>query len=103
MSRNTKTKKRDTRKHLESKLRPIDEWKAELATQVETGPFNNFTTTSFDTAKLRNDELQRRLYRDKFVLGKAADVEEWALAWLDECMCLHKSSGTAKQPSSLRE
>ncbi|KAG8943847.1 hypothetical protein FRC04_002470 [Tulasnella sp. 424] len=190
-----KTKKKDDpRKRPEHAPRPIDQWIAGLMEQIETGPLNNFTTTSFDTAKLRNDELQRQLYEEVFILGKAEDVEEYvktlprngkaiimggiwrdrgaalfkegklddaieswkqsmryslsepqgstlphptafvqamadtgldeyddliacanniaqsfikkerlpeALDWLNECMCLHRSSGTAKQPSFL--
>ncbi|KAG9026981.1 hypothetical protein FS837_004406 [Tulasnella sp. UAMH 9824] len=195
MSRNTKTRKKDDpRRRPEHAPKPKEQLLAELRAQIEAGPFNNFTTTSFDTAKLRNDDLQKELYRDMFTLGKVEDVEEYvgrlprngkaiimggiwrdhgarlfkegklydareawkrsiryslseseghalphptafiqamegagldeyndliactnniaqsyikeeklseALAWLNECMCLHKSSGTAKQSSML--
>lgn len=73
-----KTKKNDDpRKRPEHAPRPMGQWMAELTEQIGTGPFNNFTTTSFDTAKLRNDELQRQLYEEVFILGKAEDVEEY--------------------------
>ncbi|KIO27407.1 hypothetical protein M407DRAFT_232827 [Tulasnella calospora MUT 4182] len=78
MSRNTKAKKKgDPRKRPEHIPRPKDEWIAELTAQVEAGPFNNFPTKSFNSVKIRNDELQRELYRDVFILGKADDVEEY--------------------------
>ncbi|KAG8899910.1 hypothetical protein FRC00_000680 [Tulasnella sp. 408] len=195
MSHSAKTRKKDSApKWSDHARRPMEELIAELTAKAEAGPLNNFTTVSFDKDKLRNEDLQRELYRDMFVLGQTEDVAEFvktlprngqaivmggiwrdrgaalfkegklesareawkksiryslsepedcplphatafiqamngtgmdeyndliacanniaqsyikeeklseALDWLNECMCLHKSSGTAKKPSAL--
>ncbi|KAG8897118.1 hypothetical protein FRC00_004794 [Tulasnella sp. 408] len=78
MSRNAKTRKKDDpRRRPEHAPKPREQMLADLQAQVQAGPFNNFTTTSFDTAKLRNDDLQKELYNDMFTFGKVEDVEEY--------------------------
>ncbi|KAG8920970.1 hypothetical protein FRC01_000509 [Tulasnella sp. 417] len=78
---NTKTaktkKKDDPRNRPEFAPKPTDQWIAELTPQIEADPYYNFTMTSFNTVKLRNDDLQRELYEDVFVLGKSEVLKEY--------------------------
>ncbi|KAG9019940.1 hypothetical protein FS837_008751, partial [Tulasnella sp. UAMH 9824] len=74
MSRNAKTKKKGgPRRRLE--YIQNDQWD-QWAAKIEASPLKDLTAISFDTATLRNDDLQRQFYRAVFELGKAEEVEE---------------------------
>lgn len=80
MSRNAKTKKKvNPRRRPEPAFISSDQWgqwMTELAAKIAASPLNNLTTTSFNTATLRNDDLQRKFYTVMFGLGMTEEIEE---------------------------
>lgn len=74
MSRNAKTKKKAGARRRPAYIQN-DQWE-QWAAKIEASPLKDLTTISFNTATLRNDDLQRQIYRAVFELGKAEEVEE---------------------------